>query len=185
MENYLSLANYVLFGILYVTCFWFIYKKNAETVALTCLTILQIGFTLFIGKEILIDDNITGTGSMMLLYGVLGSSLLMSIALLLLIITLVSVQQKHTNVRGTPVILPPNYQSLYDSLKRNTIILMALISIGLLSYYLYSSQMNGPISSRFVIGTIILSLIITTLSILQVSKSSKFTQLEKDNLVGK
>ena len=186
MEKYITRANYVLFGILYITCFWFIYNPNAEIIALTCLTILQIGFTLFIGKEILIDDNnMIGTGSMMLLYGTLGSSLLMSIALLLLLITLVSVQQKHTNARGTPVILPPKYQSLYDSIKRNTIILMVLISIGLLSYQFYSLQMNGPITSKFVIGTITLSVIISTLSILQVSKSSQFTQLEKDNLVGK
>ena len=52
MESYITPLNYSIFIILYVTSFVYLYTKYSEIVGLGVLTVIQIAFTLFFGKEL-------------------------------------------------------------------------------------------------------------------------------------
>ena len=152
MESYITPLNYSIFIILYVTSFVYLYTKYSEIVGLGVLTVIQIAFTLFFGKElsqIIIDhpggNYVLNFASMITLYGSFISMALLTIALILTTITIFDIQEKYNNTKGTPVILSNKYQELFDSIKTNTVILFALTAISLLSYYLYKSNINVPI----------------------------------------
>ena len=52
MDTYISPLNYSIFVILYITSFVYLYTKYSEIVGLGVLTVIQIAFTLFFGKEL-------------------------------------------------------------------------------------------------------------------------------------
>ena len=133
MESYITPLNYSIFVILYVTSFVYLYKKYSEIIGLGVLTVIQIAFTLFFGKElsqIIIDhpggNYVLNFASMITLYGSFISMALLTIALILTTITIFDIQEKYNNTKGTPVILSNKYQELFDSIKTNTVILFAL-----------------------------------------------------------
>jgi hypothetical protein len=206
MESYITPLNYSIFVILYVTSFVYLYKKYSEIIGLGVLTVIQIAFTLFFGKElsqIIIDhpggNYVLNFASMITLYGSFISMALLTIALILTTITIFDIQEKYNNTKGTPVILSNKYQELFDSIKTNTVILFALTAISLLSYYLYKSNINVPIltilRNNFSFSTIInnlpaifnigLSLSSLIISSYQVKYAIDFTDLRIHSIVGR
>ena len=206
MESYITPLNYSIFVILYVTSFVYLYKKYSEIIGLGVLTVIQIAFTLFFGKElsqIIIDhpggNYVLNFASMITLYGSFISMALLTIALILTTITIFDIQKKYNNTKGTPVILSNKYQELFDSIKTNTVILFALTAISLLSYYLYKSTVNVPIltilRNHFSFSTIInnlpaifnigLSLSSLIISSYQVKYAVDFTDLKIHSIVGR
>jgi len=206
MESYITPLNYSIFVILYVTSFVYLYKKYSEIIGLGVLTVIQIAFTLFFGKElsqIIIDhpggNYVLNFASMITLYGSFISMALLTIALILTTITIFDIQEKYNNTKGTPVILSNKYQELFDSIKTNTVILFALTAISLLSYYLYKSNVNVPIltilRNNFSFSTIInnlpaifnigLSLSSLIISSYQVKYAIDFTDLRIHSIVGR
>lgn len=206
MESYITPLNYSIFVILYVTSFVYLYKKYSEIIGLGVLTVIQIAFTLFFGKElsqIIIDhpggNYVLNFASMITLYGSFISMALLTIALILTTITIFDIQEKYNNTKGTPVILSNKYQELFDSIKTNTVILFALTAISLLSYYLYKSNVNVPIltilRNNFSFSTIInnlpaifnigLSLSSLIISSYQVKYAIDFTDLKIHSIVGR
>lgn len=204
MESYISPLNYGIFIILYITCFIYIYTKYSEIVSFGALTVIQLAFTLFIGKELSqILTKYSGTSyrlnlaSMLTFYGTIFSMILLTIALILTALTILDVQDKYNNTKGTPVILSPTYQQLYNSIKRNTIIIISVTGLVLLMYYLNQESINVPIMSIIsnisfhsiinnipAITSTILSITSLVLSSYQVKYASDFSYLKTRNLVG-
>lgn len=206
MESYITPLNYSIFVILYVTSFVYLYKKYSEIIGLGVLTVIQIAFTLFFGKElsqIIIDhpggNYVLNFASMITLYGSFISMALLTIALILTTITIFDIQEKYNNTKGTPVILSNKYQELFDSIKQNTVILCVMTAISLLSYYLYKSNVNVPIltilRNNFSFSTLInnlpaifnigLSLSSLIISSYQVKYAVDFTDLKIHSIVGR
>jgi len=204
MESYISPLNYGIFIILYITCFIYIYTKYSEIVGFGALTVIQLAFTLFIGKELSqLLTKYSGTSyrlnlaSMLTFYGTIFSMILLTIALILTALTILDIQDKYNNTKGTPVILSPTYQQLYNSIKENTIIIISVTGIVLLMYYLNQESINVPImpiisniSFHSIINNIpaitstILSITTLVLSSYQVKYSSEFSNLKIRNIVG-
>lgn len=154
MESYITPLNYGIFLILYITSFIYLYTKYSEIVGLGVLTVIQIAFTLFFGKELSqIIMNIPGGDyrgyytSKLSLYGSFISMALLSVALILTSITIFDIQEKYNNTKGTPVILSKKYQELFDTIKKNTLILFIINAISLLLYYFIKSVIDIPILS--------------------------------------
>jgi hypothetical protein len=206
MESYITPLNYSIFVILYVTSFVYLYKKYSEIIGLGVLTVIQIAFTLFFGKELsqIIMDHPGGNyvlnfASMITLYGSFISMALLTIALILTTITIFDIQKKYNNTKGTPVILSEKYQLLFDSIKQNTVILCVMTAISLLSYYLYKSNVNVPIlailRNNFSFSTLInnlpaifnigLSFSSLIISSYQVKYAVDFTDLKIHSIVGR
>lgn len=204
MESYISQLNYGIFIILYITCFIYIYTKYSEIVGFGALTVVQLAFTLFIGKELSqILTKYSGTSdrlnlaSMLTLYGTIFSMILLTIALILTALTIIDVQEKYNNSKGTPVALCPAYKYLYDNIKRNTIIIISLTAFVLIMYYFNQESINVPIMSIIsnisisslinnipaIISTLI-SIISLVLSSYQVKYASDFSYLKTRNMVG-
>lgn len=204
MESYISQLNYGIFIILYITCFIYIYTKYSEIVGFGALTVIQLAFTLFIGKELSqILTKYSGTSdrlnlaSMLTLYGTIFSMILLTIALILTALTILDVQEKYNNSKGTPVVLCPAYKYLYDNIKRNTVIIISLTAFVLIMYYFIPDSINVPIMSIIsnisisslinnipaIISTLI-SIISLVLSSYQVKYASDFSYLKTRNMVG-
>lgn len=206
MESYITPLNYSIFIILYVTSFVYLYQKYSEIVGLGVLTIIQIAFTLFFGKElsqIIIDhpggNYVLNFASMITLYGSFISMALLTIALILTTITIFDIQEKYNNTKGTPVILSEKYQILFDYIKKNTVTLCIMTAILLLSYYLNKSNINVPIltilRNNFSLSTIInnlpaifnigLSVSSLIISSYQVKYAVDFADLKIHSIVGR
>lgn len=205
MNAYISPLNYSIFIILYITCFIFIYTKYSEIVGLGALTVIQLAFTLFLGKEISQivlnrpgGSSVLNLASMFALHGSLISMVLLTIALILTSFTIIDIQEKYNNSKGTPVVLPPNYQELFDNIKRNTIIIFVITAFVLIMYYFNTEHINVPIMpiiSKFTfssilnnvpaISTIILSITSLIISSYQVKHASKFSNLKNNTLIGR
>ena len=102
MESYISPLNYSIFVILYITSFVYLYTKYSEIVGLGVLTVIQIAFTLFFGKElsqIIINHtggpSVLNFASMMSLYGSFLSMILLTVTLVLTSITIFDIQEKY------------------------------------------------------------------------------------------
>ena len=205
MESYISPLNYSIFVILYITSFVYLYTKYSEIVGLGVLTVIQIAFTLFFGKElsqIIINhtggESVLNFASMMSLYGSFLSMILLTVTLVLTSITIFDIQEKYNNTKGTPVILSSKYQGLFDTIKRNTVILSAITFILLITYYLNKSNINVPIlplisnmsianltnniPAFFNIGLSIASIVISSY---QVKHAVDFSGLKIHSLVGR
>lgn len=205
MESYISPVNYSIFIILYITCFVFIYTKYSEIVGLGALTVIQIGFTLFFGKElsqILLyhhsDSTTLNFASMLTLHGSLISMILLTISLVLTSITIIDIQEKYNDTKGTPITLSTKYQALYDTIKRNTIVLFSITAIILLMYYFNKQSINVeimPIISNLskdtiiknipAISNILLSIASLVISSYQVKYASDFSKLKIHSLIGR
>lgn len=206
MESYITPLNYSIFLILYITSFVYIYTKYSEIVGLGVLTVIQIAFTLFFGKELsqIIMNNPGGDyrgyyTSRLSLYGSFISMGLLSVALILTSITIFDIQEKYNNTKGTPVILSKKYQELFDTIKKNTIILFIINVISLLLYYFTKSVIDIPVLSilwnnlsvstiinylpaLFNMGLTISSLIV---SAYQVKYAVDFSDLKIHSIVGR
>ena len=205
MESYISPLNYSIFIILYITCFIYIYTKYSEIVGFGALTIVQLAFTLFIGKELSqILTKYSGTShvlnlaSMLTIYGTVISMILLTVALILTALTIIDVQEKYNNIKGTPVVLSETYQRLYDNIKRNTLIIFSITSIVLLMFYFNSESINVPIMSIIsnitinsilnnipALSSTLLSMTSLVLSSYQVKYASDFSNLKTNSLVGR
>lgn len=204
MESYISPLNYGIFIILYITCFIYIYTKYSEIVGFGALTVVQLAFTLFIGKELSqILTKYSGTSyrlnlaSMLTLYGTILSMILLTIGLILTALTIFDTQEKYNNSKGTPVVLCPAYKYLYDNIKRNTVIIISLTAFVLIMYYFNNESINVPIMSiisnisiQSIINNIpaitstLISIISLVLSSYQVKYASDFSYLKTRNMVG-
>ena len=169
------------------------------------MTVIQLAFTLFLGKEISQivlnhqgGSSVLNLASMFALHGSLISMVLLTIALILTSFTIIDIQEKYNNSKGTPVVLPPNYQELFDNIKRNTIIIFAITAFVLIMYYFNTEHINVPIMpiiSKFTfssilnnvpaISTIILSITSLIMSSYQVKHASKFSNLKNNTLIGR
>lgn len=205
MNSYISPLNYSIFIILYITCFVFIYTKYSEIVGLGALTVIQLAFTLFLGKEIsqiILNhpggSSVLNLASMLALHGSVISMVLLTIALILTSFTIIDIQEKYNNTKGTPVVLPPKYQDIFDNIKRNTIIIFTITAFVLCMYYFNKENINVPIMpiiSSFTfssiltnipaISTIILSTTSLILSSYQVNYASKLSTLKNNTLIGR
>lgn len=205
MESYISPINYSIFIILYIVSIAYTYIKYSEIVGLGVLTVIQLGFTLFFGKEIsqILLNHPGGVytlnfASLMALHSSLASMVLLTIALILTTITIIDIQEKYNNTKGTPIVLPPKYQKLFDTIKRNIIVILSLTSLILGMYYFNKQQINVPIIpilSNFSLQTILNnipaitnilgSLILLIISSYQLKYASDLSNLKKYSLVGR
>lgn len=205
MESYITPLNYSIFVILYITSFVYLYTTYSEIVGLGVLTVIQIAFTLFFGKElsqIIISHPggplVLNFASMMTLYGTCISMLLLSITLVLTSITIFDIQKKYNNTKGTPVILSAKYQNLFDTIKKNTVILFAITASLLLMYYFNKSNINVPIlpmisnmsmanllNNMPAMVNIVLSAASMVISSYQVKYAVDFSSLKTRSLVGR
>lgn len=205
MESYISPINYSIFIFLYITCIIFIYTKYSEIVGLGALTVVQIGFTLFFGKEVsqILLNHPGGPytlnlASLLTLNGSVISMILLTISLILTFITIIDIQEKYNNTKGTPIELPNKYQQLFDTIKRNIIIILSLSAFILAMYYFNKQQINVPIMpiiSNFSLQTILNNIpaitnIVGSLSLLiissyQVKYASDLSNLKKYTLIGR
>ena len=206
MESYITPLNYSIFVILYITSFVYIYTKYSEIVGLGVLTVIQIAFTLFFGKELsqMIINNPGGDyrgyyASRMSLYGSFISMGLLSVALILTSITIFDIQEKYNDTKGTPVKLSVKYQKLFDMIKQNTLLLFIINAISLLLYYFMKSAIDVPILSilwnKFSFVTVIdylpaiISMGLSASSIImssyQVKYAVDFADLKIHSLVGR
>lgn len=205
MESYISPLNYSIFTILYITCFVYIYTKYSEIVGFGALTVVHLAFTLFIGKEvsqILLKysgtSHVLNLASMLTLYGTVISMILLTIALILTALTIIDVQDKYNNIKGTPIILSTTYQQIYDNIKRNTLIIFSITALVLFMYYFNPESINVPIMSIIsnisihsiknnipAITSTLLSITTLVLSSYQVKYASDFSNLKTNNMVGR
>ena len=192
MESYKSILNYILFVILYVTCFIFMYNKNSEIIGIVALTVIQLGFTLFIGNEIselLNNQSLFAYSNLLNLYTSLISMILLSVSLILTTITLIDIQEKSNDTKGTPIILSSQYQVIFDSIKEKAVIILLLLSLSLFIYYNYSIDIKIPISNIFSNTPLtiitVLNIIIISLSSYQIYNSNKFSKLKTRTLIGR
>jgi len=205
MESYISPINYSIFIILYIVSIAYTYIKYSEIVGLGVLTVIQLGFTLFFGKEIsqLLLNHPGGVytlnfASLMTLHSSLASMVLLTISLILTTITIIDIQEKYNNTKGTPIELPPKYQKLFDTIKRNIIVILSLTALILGMYYFNKQQINVPIIpilSNFSLQTILNnipaitnilgSLILLIISSYQLKYASDLSNLKKYSLVGR
>lgn len=205
MESYISPVNYIIFIILYITSFVYIYTKYSEIVGLGALTVIQLGFTLFFGKElsqVLLNNpgglNTMNLASLMTLHGSLISMVLLTIALILTTLTVIDIQEKYNNTKGTPIELSPDYQKIFDTIKRNTVIVLLLTGFLLCVYYFNKQGVNVPImpivSSFTIINltnnipaitNLVGSIAMLILSSYQVKYASDFSKLKTRNLTGR
>ena len=205
MESYISPINYSIFIILYIVSIAYTYIKYSEIVGLGVLTVIQLGFTLFFGKEIsqILLNHPGGVytlnfASLMTLHSSLASMVLLTIALILTTITIIDIQEKYNNTKGTPIVLPPKYQKLFDTIKRNIIVILSLTALILCMYYFNKQQINVPIIpilSNFSLQTILNnipaitnilgSLILLIISSYQLKYASDLSNLKKYSLVGR
>lgn len=200
MEKYITPLNYCIFIILYITSFVYIYKKYSEIVGLGVLTVIQIGFTLFFGKEIsqiLFYSTDLFTTSHLILFSSIISMILLTISLILTTITVIDQQEKYNNTKGTPIELPPEYQTLFDNIKENTVIILTLTAIILCIYHFYKNCVNVPIIPVIVdliylksvnipaVINIIISITVLVLSSYQVKYSNDFSEIKKYSLIGR
>lgn len=205
MESYISPLNYSIFIILYITCFVYIYTKYSELVGFGALTVVHLAFTLFIGKEIsqiLLKysgtSHVLNLASMLTLYGTVISMILLTIALILTALTIIDVQDKYNNIKGTPIILSTTYQQIYDNIKRNTLIICSITALILFIYYFNPESINVPIMSIIsnisihsiinnipAITSTLLSITTLVLSSYQVKYASDFSNLKTNNMVGR
>lgn len=203
MDSYISKLNYGIFIILYITCFIYIYIKYSELVGFGALTVVQLAFTLFIGKELShILSKYSGTSyrlnlaSMLTLYGTILSMILLTIGLILTALTIFDTQEKYNNIKGTPVVLSTTYQELYNIIKQNTIIIISITALVLIMYYFYPETINVPIMSIIsnisipsltnnipTITSTLLSITSLVLSSYQVKYASDFSYLKTRNMV--
>ena len=205
MESYISPINYSIFIFLYITCIIYIYTKYSEIVGLGALTVVQIGFTLFFGKEVsqILLNHPGGPytlnlASLLTLNGSVISMILLAISLILTFMTIIDIQEKYNNTKGTPIELPQKYQHLFDTIKRNIIIILSLSAFILAMYYFNKQQINVPIMpiiSNFSLQTILNNIpaitnIVGSLSLLiissyQVKYASDLSNLKKYTLIGR
>lgn len=205
MESYISPLNYSIFTILYITCFVYIYTKYSEIVGFGALTVVHLAFTLFIGKEvsqILLKysgtSHVLNLASMLTLYGTVISMILLTIALILTALTIIDVQDKYNNIKGTPIILSTTYQQIYDNIKRNTLIIFSITALVLFMYYFNPESINVPIMSIIsnisihsiknnipAITSTLLSITTLVLSSYQVKYANDFSNLKTNNMVGR
>lgn len=205
MNAYISPLNYSIFIILYITCFVYIYTKYSEIVGLGALSVVQLAFTLFLGKEIsqILLNNPGGSftlnlASMFSLHGSLISMVLLTIALILTSFTIIDIQEKYNNTMGTPIVLPKKYQNIFDSIKRNTIIVFVITVFVLCMYYFNKENINVPImpiisnpsfssilNNMPAISNIILSIISLIISSYQVKYASNLSNLKTNSLIGR
>jgi len=205
MESYISPINYSIFIILYIVSITYTYIKYSQIVGLGVLTVIQLGFTLFFGKEIsqILLNHPGGVytlnfASLMTLHGSLISMILLTIALILTTITIIDIQEKYNDTKGTPIELPPKYQQIFDIIKRNNIIILSLTALILGMYYFNKQQINVlimPILSNFSLQTILNnipaitnilgSLTLLIISSYQVKYASELSNLKKYSLIGR
>ena len=168
------------------------YNKNSEIIGIVALTVIQLGFTLFIGKEIselLNNQSLFAYSNLLNLYTSLISMILLSVSLILTTITLIDIQEKSNNTKGTPIILSSQYQLIFDSIKEKAVIIVLLLSLTLFIYYNYSIDIKLPISNIFSNTPLtiitILNIIIISLSSYEVYNSNKFSKLKTRTLIGR
>ena len=205
MESYISPINYSIFIFLYITCIIYIYTKYSEIVGLGALTVVQVGFTLFFGKEVsqILLNHPGGAytlnfASLLTLNGSVISMILLTISLILTFITIIDIQEKFNDTKGTPIELPHKYQELFNTIKRNIVIILSLTAFILSMYYFNKQQINVPIMpiiSNFSLQTILNNIpaitnILGSLSLLiissyQVKYASDLSNLKKYSLIGR
>jgi len=205
MESYISPINYSIFIILYIVSIAYTYIKYSEIVGLGVLTVIQLGFTLFFGKEIsqILLNHPGGVytlnfSSLMTLHSSLASMVLLTISLILTTITIIDIQEKYNDTKGTPIVLPPKYQILFDTIKRNSIVILSITALILGMYYFNKQQINVPIIpilSNFSLQTVLNNIpaitnILGSLSLLiissyQVKYASDLSNLKKYSLIGR
>ena len=143
-------------------------------------------------------QSVLNFASMMTLYGSFISMILLTITLALTSITIFDIQEKYNNTKGTPVILSSKYQDLFDTIKKNTVIVSVITFILLITYYLNKSNINVPIlplisnlsianltnniPAIFNIGLSITSIVISSY---QVKHAVDFSELKIHSLAGR
>jgi hypothetical protein len=178
--------SYTSFFILYVLCFVYIFREFSVIVALGSLTIVHTAFTIFISTEtlsILLNntnkENILKIISLLLIFI---SSWLNVSALIMLMTLIITMQDKYNATIGTPVRLPPDYQSQFNKFKIIAICLFFLVCILLLLHSYNLTVISSQITA-VIVG--ILSLVITGLSGYQVYIASDISKLKDRSLIGK
>lgn len=192
MNTTASILNYVLFLILYITCFTFFYIKNTEIIGFYLLFIVNTACILnnfyyfgnfelnLIPKAIMLSLIISGT--------------LHTVSLIFIIIMISNLRVKYQNTFGTPINLPPIYKNRLEEFKGLMVFTFGICSLLLIIFMFYLDSINfvfndqvktigGMINNKFSIILLGLTTIPVIISCIQLKSANSFSIIARQKLI--
>jgi hypothetical protein len=188
--------NYLAFFILYIGCFYFIYKKNTEILGIEVLTVINGIFMIYLIGNIM--EQLKKTSNITLLFNVFAVIITIFfhfIALILVLMTLGNMNSKYLTATGLPINLPHPYS---DNL---TQFYQTMITCFLFCTIILTLVINNPTSiktftdiqklldvtklseNKYTWLNIVLSIITLILSSFQISFANDFSSLARKQLI--
>ena len=178
--------NYLAFFLLYIISFYYTYDSYTEIIGLSLLFITNTSFLLYITSRLIpiiqTADLFLNTLNFSIIFGLL----CFFISLLFILVSILHLQQKTSNTKGTPIVLPQNEKKKLNNFKYFMIITF-IIGISLL-FLIYNNEniFNNTLFSSLLqtnnttqIIALILSLSIYSISILQLFPTYYIMKLPK------
>lgn len=182
----ITYINYFAFFILYIISFYYTYDSYTEIIGLILLFITNTSFLLYITTRLIPIIQTANLFLNTLNFSIIFGLVCFFISLLFILISILHLQQKSSNTKGTPIILPQNEKNKLNNFKYYMIITF-IIGISLL-FLIYDNEniFNNTLFSSLLqtnntiqIIALILSLSIYSISILQLFPTYYIMKLPK------
>lgn len=182
----ITYINYFAFFILYIISFYYTYDSYTEIIGLILLFITNTSFLLYITTRLIPIIQTANLFLNTLNFSIIFGLVCFFVSLLFILISILHLQQKSSNTKGTPIILPQNEKNKLNNFKYYMIITF-IIGISLL-FLIYDNEniFNNTLFSSLLqtnntiqIIALILSLSIYSISILQLFPTYYIMKLPK------
>ena len=182
----ITFMNYLSFFILYIVSFYYTYNNYTEIIGLSLLFITNTSFLLYITTRLIPIIQRANLFLNALNFSIIFGLICFFISLLFILISILHLQQKSSNTKGTPVILPKHEKQQLNNFKYYMMITF-IIGISLL-FIIYNNEdtFNNTLFSNlfqtdniFQIFSLFLSISIYCISILQLLPTYNIMKLPK------
>ncbi len=182
----ITFMNYLSFFILYIVSFYYTYNNYTEIIGLSLLFITNTSFLLYITTRLIPIIQRANFFLNTLNFSIIFGLICYFISLIFILISILHLQQKSSNTKGTPVILPKHEKQQLNNFKYYMMITF-IIGISLL-FIIYNNEntFNNTLFSNlfqidnlFQIFSLFLSVSIYSISILQLFPSYNIMKLPK------
>jgi len=182
----ITFMNYLSFFILYIVSFYYTYNNYTEIIGLSLLFITNTSFLLYITTRLIPIIQRANLFLNTLNFSIIFGLICFFISLLFILISILHLQQKSSNTKGTPVILPKHEKQQLNNFKFYMMITF-ITGISLL-FFIYNNENtfnNTLFSNLFQIDNMLqlfslfLSISIYSISILQLFPTYNIMKLPK------
>lgn len=182
----ITFMNYLSFFILYIVSFYYTYNNYTEIIGLSLLFITNTSFLLYITTRLIPIIQRANFFLNTLNFSIIFGLICFFISLLFILISILHLQQKSSNTKGAPVILPKHEKQQLNNFKFYMMITF-ITGISLL-FFIYNNEntFNNTLFSNLFqndnmlqLFSLFLSISIYSISILQLFPTYNIMKLPK------